>query len=496
VTSSYLAFDLGASSGRAVVGTLQGAGGDARMATREVHRFRTPLVEEDGHLRWDHEALWAEVRTGLARALESAPALRAVSVDSWAVDYVPLDARGAPLRKPYAYRDPRVRGRLDAFAERFGADALYEITGIQFLPFNTLPQLLADLAEEPALVARTATRLLIADWLLHMLSGVAACERTMASTTQLMDARTGAWSGELIRAVGDDPQRWPRIVAPGTVLGPVRPELLPSDAGAPAVVASCSHDTAAAVAAVPARGDAPWAYVSSGTWSLVGAELAAPVLTPAARAAGFTNEAGLDGTIRFLKNRTGMWVLEECVREWGERGERPTWDTLRVEAEGAPSAGHTIDLDAPEFGERGGMAAKIDAACRAGGREAPASRGALVRLVLESLAHGYRRTLDELEALTGERAAVVHVVGGGARNDLLNQLTADACGRRVVAGPEEATVLGNLLVQARALGDLPPGVSLRDVARRSARLTEYAPRAAAATLPDATPAAPAAASAS
>jgi rhamnulokinase len=493
-SATYLAFDLGASSGRAVVGTLVGEGDAARMTTREVHRFRTPLVDEAGHLRWDHEALWAEVRAGLARALEVAPELRSVSVDSWAVDYVPLGADGEPLRKPYAYRDPRVRGRLDAFAECFGADALYARTGIQFLPFNTLPQVLADVDEEPELVARTATRLLIADWLLHRFSGVAVCERTMASTTQLMDAHTGAWSEALIRAAGDDPGRWPPIVAPGTVLGPVRPELV-SDGAAPAVVASCSHDTAAAVAAVPARGDRPWAYVSSGTWSLVGAELAAPVLTPEARAAGFTNEAGLDGTIRFLKNRTGMWVLEECVREWGEAGERPSWETLSAEAAAAPRAGDTIDLDAPAFGERGGMPAKVHAACRARGIALGGQRGALVRLVLESLAAGYRRTLDELESLTGERAEVVHVVGGGARNDLLNQLTADACGRPVVAGPEEATVLGNLLVQARALGDLPAGASVRDVARRSARLTEFTPRGGERAATNAIPATPAAASA-
>ena len=475
---TYLAVDLGASSGRAVVGTLRDGG---VMEAREVHRFRTPLVEEAGHLYWDVDALWGEVRAGLARALEAAPYLRSVAVDSWAVDYVPLGTDGAPLRRPYAYRDPRTRGggRLAEAALRVGGpDALYARTGIQFLEFNTIAQVLSDVLDEPETVARTATRLLIAEYLAYKLSGVARAERTMASTTQLLDARTGEWAHDVIRAVGDEPARWPRIVSPGTVLGPVLPDGLPNgSAAAPAVLATCAHDTAAAVAAVPASAGEPWAYISSGTWSLVGVELDRPVLTPEARVAGFTNEAGLDGTIRFLKNRTGMWVLEECIREWAEAGEHLTYETLLHEASAVVPNVDVLDLDEPPFGERGDMPAKIAAACARRGIAAPEHRGALVRLVLESLAAGYARTLAELEALTGTRIGVVHVVGGGARNDLLNQLTADACARRVVAGPDEATVLGNLLVQARALGDLPSGVSVRDAARRSARLTEYMPAA-------------------
>ena len=478
VPPSYLAVDLGASSGRAVLGTL---GGGGRMTTCEVHRFPTPLVEDAGRLLWDVDALWAEVRTGLARALAEAPALRAVSVDSWAVDYVPLDAAGRALRRPYAYRDPRTRGRLaEAVRRAGGADALYARTGIQFLELNTLVQLVAELEDEPETVARTASRLLVADYLLYRLCGLARAERTMASTTQLLDARTGDWAADLIRAAGDDPARWPRLVAPGTVHGPVRPDALPHawpDASrpAPVAVATCAHDTAAAVAAVPAAGDRPWAYISSGTWSLVGAERAAPLLTAAAREAGFTNEAGLDGTIRFLKNRTGMWVLEECVRAWAAAGRRTAWDALFAAAAAEPSPGFVLDLDAPAFGARGDMPAVVADACRALGHAPPATPAALARLVLESLAAGHARTLDELEALTGERAAVVHVVGGGARNALLNQLTADACGRSVAAGPAEATALGNLLVQARALGDLPAGVSVREAARRSADVRTYAP---------------------
>jgi rhamnulokinase len=458
---TYLAIDLGASSGRGVLGTLDGA----RMHTDEVHRFVTPLIEAEGHLSWDIDALWGSVQTCLARALEMSPGLRSVSIDSWAVDYVPLGADRVALRRPHAYRDPRTRGRLEQILRRVEAQELYATTGIQFLPFNTLPQVLADVEDEPALVARTATRLSIADYLLFRLCGVMAAERTMASATQAYDVRGGVWADALIRIIGDDPARWPRIVPPGTVLR----------THSPAVIATCSHDTAAAVAAVPASGDDTWAYICSGTWSLVGAERRTPVLTSGARIAGFTNEVGLDDTIRFLKNRTGTWILEECAREWAAMGEASSWEGLMREAAAAAPSAFLIDCNAPTFGERGEMIAKVVDASRTAGHVAPLTRGSLVRLVLESLADSYRQTLAELEVLTRENIAVVHIVGGGSRNALLNQLTANACGRRVVAGPTEATALGNLLVQARALGDLPPGMGVRDIARSSSDTTEYVP---------------------
>jgi len=258
------------------------------------------------------------------------------------------------------------------------------------------------------------------------------------------------------------------------VLGPLLPELVPQGVGrAPSVLACCAHDTASAVAAVPATGERPWAFISSGTWSLVGMELDEPVLGTAAREHGFTNEAGLDGTVRFLKNRAGMWVLEECRREWEEEGTRYSHEALFRTAAESTSLGAVIDLNAPQFAGRGEMVRKLVDACAASGVDAPATHGGFVRLILESLAASHAAALDELEAVTGTRVDDVHVVGGGARNELLNQLTADRTGRRVLAGPEEATVLGNLLVQARALGDLPPGVTVRDAARRSSKITEY-----------------------
>jgi rhamnulokinase len=473
----YLAVDLGASSGRVVLGTLEG---DV-MHLEELHRFVTPLVEEGGHLYWDIERMWDEIRLGVARGLMHGRAIRSISVDSWAVDYVPLDTAGEPLRRPYSYRDPRTTGRMERAIELMGGrGALYERTGIQFLSLNTLPQVLADIEDEPELARRAATRLLIAEYFLYRLSGEQVAEVTNASTTQVMDVRTRAWSREVIRSIVDDAWRWPSIVPPGTILGPMLPTLVPEGTvNAPLVVASCAHDTAAAVAAVPASGEHTWAFISSGTWSLVGMELSAPVLHEGAREAGFTNEAGIDGTIRFLKNRAGMWVLEECRREWEEQGTRYSHAEIFRAAAEAPSSDATIDLNAPEFAGRGDMARKLAAACAARGFAAPTTHGGIARLVLESLATSHAEALDALEAVTGTRVEDVHIVGGGARNALLNQLTADRSGRRVLAGPEEATVLGNLLVQARTLGGLPGGVSVREAARRSSSITEYTPRNAA-----------------
>lgn len=472
--TTYLAFDLGASSGRALLGRLEGG----RVELEEVDRFRTPLLEAGGHLLWDLDALWRELQLGLERARERAPGLRSLSVDSWAVDYVPLDAAGVPLRHPYSYRDPRVQGRLEAALQKVPASELYSRTGIQLLEINTLFQLIADLHEEPERVGQTALRLLIADYWLYRFSGRAAAERTMASTTQLVNIRSGTWDGELMRRLGIAAEGWPDIVPPGTVLGPLQAQGRAERHG-PMVIAACSHDTASAVAAVPAdEGGASWAYLSSGTWSLMGVERHEPVLTDAAREANFTNEAGLDGTVRFLKNLTGLWVLQECERAWRSSGERFTHETLIAEAEASPSSGRFVDLNDPRFAERGHMPAKLRTYCRARGLPEPQSRGALVRLILESLAESHRGALRQLEDVLGERIGVLHIVGGGARNALLCQWTADACGCRVLAGPAEATALGNLLVQARTMGDLPAGQTIRDVVRASCRLRTYEPRSA------------------
>ncbi|MDB4915415.1 MAG: Carbohydrate kinase [Gemmatimonadetes bacterium] len=474
VRHNYLAIDLGASSGRAVVGTLD----DATMQMQEVHRFSTPVVEAHGHISWDIEALWAEIRESVRRAFSVEGGLRSVSVDSWAVDYVPVGGDGNALRNPFCYRDPRIHGCFDtAIHVAGGADSLYDLTGTQFLPFNTLPQVIADLRDEADVVRATATRLFIAEYFLYRLSGSMIAEATMASTSQLVDARTGQWSSALIAAIGDEARRWPRIVQCGAVLGPMLPDLMPEPSReAPVVIACCTHDTAAAVAAVPAvpvSSTRPWAFISSGTWSLVGTEMRKPMLSHAARAAGFTNEAGLDGTTRFLVNRAGMFVLEECRREWGSGG--ASLESMISAAAAAESVG-TIDLNEARFAARSDMVQKIRTACFDAGIRAPETTGEIIRLILDSLAESHAVALDRLDALTGRRTEDVHIVGGGSQNDLLNQLTADRSGRRVLAGPAEATILGNLLSQARSLGDLPAGVSIRDAARRSSRITAFISR--------------------
>ncbi len=464
--ATYLAFDLGASSVRAILGTLEGD----RLRLEDIHRFQTPIIEAGERLYWDLDALWRELNVGLEHALQSTPSLRSLSVDSWGVDYVPLDDDGKPVRNAYCYRDPRILGMMDKVHGHIPARDIYASTGIQFMEINTLYQVYADLKLEPELFKRTSNRLMMADYFNYLFGGRAVAEVSLASTTQLMDARKHAWSVELMDRLGMSAAAWPEIVPSGTRLGKV------SSGGAETeVIAGCSHDTACAVAAVPAEEGTRWAYLSSGTWSLLGVELPKPLITEAARRAGFTNEAGLDGTIRFLKNITGLWVLQECEREWKAAGEHIDYDTLLHEAAAVKPSGASIDLNDQRFNLRGNMPQKIRDYCREQGLPLPRSRGEIVRVILESLAGACRLTLHDLERVIDDRIEVLHIVGGGSLNSLLCQLTADACGCRVVAGPAEATALGNLLVQARAMKDLPGDVSVREVVRRSCELRVYEP---------------------
>lgn len=457
---SYLALDLGASSGRAVLGTLAGG----RMATTELHRFETPLVRTDsGHLVWDIDRIEAECREGLRRALAAAPDLRSVSVDAWGVDYVPLGANGVPLRRPFAYRDARHDGQMEASFDAMPKRAQYEHTGIQFLPFNTVYQVRADPPDERA---RTATRLFIADYLNHRLGGAAVAEVTMASTSGALDVHTRDWSEAVVEGVGLEMTGWPRLVPPGTVTGQTSDGV--------AVIATCSHDTGAAVAAVPADPATNWAYLSLGTWGLLGTERAAPILSDAACNVSFTHEAGLDGTIRFLKNTSGLFLLEEAVRGWKADGTFGGYDAL-LEAAEASTFDATVDLDQPRFSAPGPVLLRLAEALRETGQPLPSTPADLVRCLLRSLCGALACHFDVLTALTGTRPAVLHVVGGGARNALVCRWIATACGVPVVAGPVEATALGNLLVQARTLGDLPAGTTIRDVARVSSDLTTFDP---------------------
>lgn len=448
------AVDLGASSGRVMAGTV----GSSVLSVEEVRRFPNGGVRAGPALYWDVLGLYRETLAGIR---EAGP-VSGVGIDSWAVDYGLLDERGALLGNPVHYRDSRTDGVPAAVAARVSARELYDVTGLQQLPFNTLYQLVSEGDRLDA----ARTMLLIPDLLNYWLTGAIGAERTNASTTQLYDVRARTWALSLASQVGIPPRLLPPLRDPGTVVGTAS-ELC----GLP-VVAVGSHDTASAVVAVPAAPGTNFAYISSGTWSLAGLELTSPELSDAALAANFTNEGGVDGTIRFLRNVMGLWVLSETLRTWST-SDLPG---LLLAAASSPGLAAVVDIDAPEFLPPGDMPARLSAACTATGQRPPSERAAVVRCILDSLALAYRRTLRQAASLTGRTIDVVHVVGGGARNELLCQLTADACGVPVLAGPVEAAALGNVLVQARALGeDLPDLAAMRALVRETQEVRRYEP---------------------
>lgn len=466
MTVRVVAVDLGATSGRVMVGEV----GPDTLRLTEVHRFPNAAVDVGGSLHWDVLGLHREILIGLRLAAASGP-VDAIGIDSWAVDHGLLDAEGELLGNPFSYRDHRTDGVAARVREKVGAAELYDRTGVPQLPFNTIYQLVAAIGT-PAL-ERAATVLLLPDLLAYWLTGELGAERTNASTTGLYDVRSRTWDTELAARVGLRPEILPALRSPGERVG----TLLPSVAEAVGlstdvpVVAVASHDTASAVVGVP-LGDEPAAYISSGTWSLVGLELAEPVLTDAARSADFTNEGGVDGTIRFLKNVMGLWVLSESL---------PLWEvdlaTLLAEAASVDPLRTVVDINDPSLLPPGDMPARLRALARAAGGPVPGSPAEVTRCILDSLALAYRRHVREVAHLAGVDVEVVHVVGGGSQNDLLAQLTADACGLPVLAGPAEASALGNVLVQARALGvDLPDLAAMRDLVRRTHDLRRYEPR--------------------
>ncbi|MFC6157735.1 rhamnulokinase [Kribbella jiaozuonensis] len=451
------AVDLGASSGRVMLGEV----GAHVLELREIHRFWNGPVRVHGRLHWDILHLYRSTLDGL----RTAGALDGIGIDSWAVDYGLLDADGRLLRNPVHYRDSRTDGVMERVLAKVPAADLYAVTGLQQLPFNTIYQLAAEELEG------AASLLMIPDLLGYWLTGEIGVERTNASTTQLFDVRSREWSDELIARVGLPRRVFPQLREPGDVVGNVLPDETGLPDGIP-VIAVGSHDTASSVVAVPASDDR-FAYISSGTWSLVGLELDAPVLTDEAREANFTNEGGVDGRIRFLRNVMGLWILQECQRIWAD----DDLDGLLRDAAGAPPFATLIDPDAPEFLAPGNMPARIEEHCRATGQEPPSDKSSTVRCILESLALAYRRTMRSAQSIADREVDVLHVIGGGSQNELLCQLTADACGLPVLAGPVEASALGNVLVQARALGEpLPDLAAMRALVRSTHRLRTYTPQ--------------------
>lgn len=469
----FLAIDLGASSGRGIIGTLRGD----HLAIREVHRFENGPVQASSGMHWDLPRLLGEIRTSIRAAASSLhpDMLSGIGIDTWGVDYALLDARGELLAPPFHYRDPRTIGLIEHVTARIPRAEIYARTGIQFMPFNTLYQLIAEQQQAPDRLARAARFLFIPDLLASHLTASVTTEASIASTSQLFDAFEKRWSWELIDALGLPRAIFPEILPPATQLGVLLPHIASATSAGPVpVFAPASHDTGSAVAAVPARGDDRWAYISSGTWSLLGRELRTPLCTPEALAANFTNEAGVESTIRFHKNIAGLWLLQECRRLWREQGHADSFENLVEQSRAAEPFRSLIDPDAPRFAEFGDMPARIRDFCASTNQPIPATIGQVVRCIHESLALKYRATLHTLTNLTGPIDRI-HVVGGGVQNELLCQYTADAANLPVIAGPVEATAIGNILTQALARRSLPSLSTLRHIVAASEPTRVYQP---------------------
>lgn len=473
-TANFLAIDLGASAGRVLLGRWDGV----RFELEEIHRFTNEPVSALGRLHWDVLRLWHEIKSGIARytARYDAP-LAGIGLDTWGVDFALLDRAGRLLSNPYHYRDSRTNGMLERAFARVPRQKIYEQTGLQFMQINTLYQLFSMVEERDPQLEAAATFLMMPDLFNYWLTGRKVVEYTNATTTQFFHCRERRWATELLDALGLPVHLLPPVVPPGTVLDSLRRDVM-EEVGlrrAAPVIAPATHDTGSAVAAVPGL-DQQSAYISSGTWSLMGMEVPQPVLNEEALAGNWTNEGGVAGTIRFLKNIAGLWLLQECRRRWERDGAIYTWEALLAQAEQAPPFVSLVDPDAPDFLGPSDMPAAIRAWCRATGQPEPGDVGALVRCCLESLALKYRVVLESLERVTGRTIEALRVVGGGSQNRLLCQWTADACGCPVVAGPVEATAFGNILVQAITTGHLPDLAAGRQAIAASVRLDAYQPR--------------------
>ena len=482
MTSHYLACDLGAESGRLMLGSLAAG----RLTLEELHRFPNTPLQVDGSLQWDLPRLWEELKAGLRHAARRQLPLSSISTDSWGVDYVLLDREDRLMSPAFHYRDARTARGVAEVQRRLDGRTLFEETGIQFMPLNTIYQIVT---EPPERLATAGRFLMIADAFNFLLGGEPRVEESNASTTQLYNPRLRRWAEPLLAQLGLPPGLFPPIVPSGTMLGALRPELA-AELGLPAlaVVASCSHDTGAAVAAVPAEeagsGSNPtapsWAYLSSGTWSLMGVELPAPLISDTSRQLNFTNEMGHGGSVRLLKNISGLWLVQECRRDWAARGEEMDYDTLTRLAAAAPPFLSLLNPSGSRFLAPGGMPARIAEYCRETGQPVPANPGAFIRCILESLALLYRVTRHQIEQLTGGPIHQLHVVGGGSKNALLNQFTADALQIPVLAGPVEATAAGNIIVQAIAQGHLSSLAAGRRVIQDSFPVNRIEPQTAAA----------------
>ena len=475
-TTNYLAFDLGASSGRAVIGRFSGS----TLDLEEIHRFSNRAIELPGGLYWDVVGLFGEILSGLRKAASTAGGLKSTGLDTWGVDYALLDRSGELIGIPHCYRDTRVDGVMDEAFKVVPKDDIFEKTGIQFMPFNTLFQLYASVRAKSPHLDIAETFLTMPDLFNYWLTGTKVCEFSNATTTQCFDPRQRGWATGVLEALNIPSTIFPEIVLPGTSLGQVRDSIAGEiGLGSLNVVAPACHDTGSAVAAVPmASSDA--LYISLGTWALMGAEINESVINEKSRAYNFTNEGGVDGTYRFLKNIAGLWLVQESKRTWDLADNVLSFDELTGRAQQAARLTSLIDPDAPEFVAPGDMPARIRAYCSRTGQALPQSEGAFVRCALDSLALKCRYVLGNIREALDKPFNEIHIIGGGIQNTLLCQLIADATGLVVHAGPVEASALGNILVQAIASGELGSLSEARDIVRASTPIQTYEPKLSAA----------------
>jgi rhamnulokinase len=470
----FLAFDFGAESGRAMLGTLTGG----KLTLEEKHRFANPNGRVRGQLQWDLLGQWEHIKQGLKNVARSGE-LAGIGVDTWGVDFGLIAPNGDVLGTPVMYRDGRTDGVMDEVFEIVPADQLFAQTGIQFMQFNTLFQLFALKKSKSPLLESAASMLFVPDLFHYLLSGQRVSEYSIASTSQMLNPVTRQWAIELIAKVGLPTRLLPKIVPSGTVLGPLLADVAKECglSSQPPVITPGSHDTASAVAAVPVSdASGNWCYISSGTWSLMGVELDQPIVNDKSRAYNYTNEGGVGNKIRFLKNIMGLWLVQECRRAFTAEGHDHSYTELTQMAERAASFRSLVDPTDGPFLAPGDMPGKIARYCQQTNQPTPTTRGETVRCCLDSLALAYRKTLDGLEDILGKRIDTIHIVGGGTQNELLNQLTADATGRTVVAGPVEATAIGNILVQAIAVGAVKDLSAARQVVRDSFPVKTYDPK--------------------
>lgn len=454
---TVLAFDFGASSGRAIKATLE----NGALSYNEVHRFENTPVEWDGTLYWDFAALLREVRTGI----EKAGAFDSVGFDTWGVDFGLLDDAGALLQSPVHYRDRRTNGMADKLCARLGADALYEKTGNQIMNINTLFQLAALGEQHPELLRRAKKLLFMPDLLAYQLTQNACCEMTIASTSQMLDPRTKTWADGLLDTLGLPKELLLPVVPSGTVTG---------SCGKAKVIAVAGHDTQCAVAALPTQAEDA-VFLSCGTWSLLGAELDAPVLTRHSRELELSNEIGANGKINYLKNIIGLWLIQESRREWRRQGQDYSYADLEREALAAQPFQSFIDPDAPAFGVPGDIPQHVRNYCERTGQRVPQTVGEVMRCIYESLALKYRFALEQLQTATGRKFSTLHVLGGGTKDKLLCQMAANSCNLPVVAGPVEATALGNIIIQLTTLGALGSIAEGRALIAQTETMKHYAP---------------------